>query len=377
MRPFKRPILTIFYSSLTFIVTVSIGVFRGAEAGQASLFNTPAQPLVGIYFEPVNRIDPEAYSILPASEEGLDEQTVLGKYGEWSYCDYRAPEAPEYGVDLQEVEVQEDIESGQVFQVDMSFMNNGNVRLFAEDSGCYSGAVLNVGTQKAQDRSSVFGASKYALAGWTAPNRIKMTEPYVDPGDVFNVSFESLAPEGDDIYREYYQPVVEGVAWVGEAFGVDIEVGEVTEAMKNDIQFVDELSIQATALAGLDRNLEIVLAEQMMYARFGELRVWSMQISSGHWETPTPKGNYQILSKQELRVGSKWPHYHMPYFQLWRSDGYGIHALPYLANDGGAFWYEALNHIGIPVSHGCVRTLPEDAVTAYQFTEVGNAVWIH
>ena len=67
----------------------------------------------------------------------------------------------------------------------------------------------------------------------------------------------------------------------------------------------------------------------------------------------------------------------MLYFQLFTWRGHGLHALPYLMNDGGVFWKEALSDIGKPVSHGCVRQLPEDAITLYNFTSVGTPIWIH
>lgn len=370
----KRPILTIFFASLTFIITLCVGILSN-EHVQVSLFNKALEPLYGTYFEPVIRIDPEAYSLEPGVT--LAESTHIGKYGDWSYCDYEIPVEPNYAVELQEAEVSKNIQSGQRFTVDISFKNTGNARLYSENSGCFDMPVLNVGTKKPQDRKSVFASGQYAVSGWQRGNRIVMENPYADPGDEFYMTFESIAPEGNDIYREYYQPVVENVSWIGESFGVDIPVGSPTASMTDNIQFITELSLQASSLEGIERNLEITLDDQMMYARFGDLRVWSMPVSSGAWDTPTPKGNYSILTKQELRIGSKYPHYRMPYFQLWQSSGYGIHALPYLANDGGAFWYEALEHIGIPVSHGCVRTMPEDAVTAYNFTSVGTALWIH
>lgn len=372
---FKRPILTIFFASIVFVLTLLFGLVNN-EHIQVSIFNKPIDVLYGNAYEVIVRIDPGAFD----HQEGsiyVSDDVKLGKFGEWSFCQYELPDEPEFNVDLISVEMDEDINGGEVFLVDMLFENTGNTRLLAEDSNCFGLPVFNVGTQFEQDRESIFGDDKYAISGWSSASRIKMQDPYADPGETFHVTFQSIAPRGSDIYREFYQPVVENVAWVDEVFAIDIEIDDPTEQMGDDIRFVSEISIAASDLEGLERNLEITLSDQMMYARFGDTRVWSMQISSGHWETPTPRGDYEILNKQELRVGGDWPHYRMPYWQGWRWDGYGLHALPYLGNDGGAFWSEALNHIGIPVSHGCVRTLPEDAVTAYEFTSIGTPLWIH
>lgn len=367
----RRPILTVFFASLTFMVTLMVGILTNQHI-QASLFGKPIAALSGVYFANVTRVDPEAYG-----EGNNMEDVVLGKYGEWSFCQYDLPEAPEYKVELSKVEVEENIQPGQVFTVSMTFVNAGNTRLFAEDSDCFGLPALNVGTQKAQDRESVFGSSDSAVTGWIRPNRILMVEDYVEPNEVFHVDFQSIAPEGDNIYREFFQPVIEGEAWLDESFGVDITVGAPSDEMKDDISFVTDLSIDAKQLDGLERNLEIDLANQLMYAKFGDLTVWSMQVSSGAWDTPTPRGTYKILTKQELRIGQAYPHYRMPYFQLWDWRGYGIHALPYLATDGGTFWSEALSHIGRPVSHGCIRTLPDDAETVYKFTDIGTGLVVY
>jgi len=114
-----------------------------------------------------------------------------------------------------------------------------------------------------------------------------------------------------------------------------------------------------------------------MYLKVGEEAVYQMTISSGASETPTPTGTWSVLNKQELRIGGAWPHYRMPYWQGFTSWGHGLHALPYLESDGGVFWSEALTHIGIPVSHGCIRMLPDDAVTVYEFSDVGTSLYIH
>ncbi|QQR54606.1 L,D-transpeptidase [Candidatus Peregrinibacteria bacterium] len=352
----QRPILTVLFSSAFFIGTLSIGLMNHATLS-ASIFRGGETEEVSTGLEMEMKDAPE-------------------KTGEWTYCDYQTPELPQYNVELESLSVSQDVPQGGVLAVDMIFKNTGDTRLFSWNSGCVNVPMLSVGTQKQQDRISLFSAPESALAGWTSGTRIAMDDPYADPGQSFHVRFESIAPAKDDIYREFFQPVVEGQAWIGEIFAVDIPVGTPTESMKANLNFVVDESLAVSELEGLERNLLIDLSDQMMRARFGEKTVWSMQISSGAWDTPTPTGNYEILTKQELRIGAKWPHYRMPYFQLWDWRGYGIHALPYLANDGGTFWSEAWNHIGIPVSHGCIRTLPDDAVKMYEFTEIGTPLTV-
>lgn len=372
----RRPLLTLLFASVTFAVTLLAGILshQGIETNLFGNFfsNEPLAVLTGTRLELTTRVDPSVQSGYE-----LADNVVIAKEGEWSYCDYSLPAAPTYTVELQQVNVDDSIEAGSVYAVDMVFKNTSNTRLFSFDSGCQGLPVLNVGTQKAQDRESVLGSSDLMISGWLSPNRIEMTDPYVEPDGTFHVIFQSIAPAGDNIYHEYFQPVVEGVSWISEPFAVDVAIGVPTDQMKSDISFVRNLSLAASDLSGLERNIEVILATQTMNVRFGDKTVWSLTVSTGKAKTPTIRGNFKILAKQELRVGGEAPHYRMPYFQLWDSRGYGIHALPYLATDGGTFWTEALTHIGIPVSHGCIRTLPDDAVQLYSFTNLGTPVWVH
>lgn len=103
-------------------------------------------------------------------------------------------------------------------------------------------------------------------------------------------------------------------------------------------------------------------------------------VSSGARITPTPHGSFQIYRKQLLRVSNLETPYRMPYYMAFTAnESHGLHALPYLGRSpqSSDYWYEARSHIGIPVSHGCIRFLPEDAAKLYEWTEVGTQVLIH
>jgi hypothetical protein len=70
----------------------------------------------------------------------------------------------------------------------------------------------------------------------------------------------------------------------------------------------------------------------------------------------------------------------MPYYMAFtESQSHGLHALPYLGSgpESSGYWQEALDHIGIPVSHGCVRLLPDDAEKLFRELEVGTPVYIN
>ncbi len=370
----KRPIITAIFVALTIIS--SMGVVDGQHM-QVSLFGANIQAVSGILLKHAVRIEPKVYLSDATAALSESDDSYIGKIGQWSYCDYTLPEAPTYSVEMISAEVDENIQAGQVFMGTMTFKNTGNTRLFSSKSECENVPVFNVGTQMATDRASIFGLSSVAMSGWTSSNRIKMSNEYVDPEQDFTVIFQSIAPEGDNIYKEYFQPVVENISWIGAPFAVDITVGSPSEEMVKNMSFVkDPITIAASDLVGKQKSLNIDLSDQSMSVKMGDITIWRFLISSGAYATPTPTGTFPIISKQELRIGGAWPHYRMPYFMMWRKDGYGIHALPYLATDGGTFWNEARDHIGKPVSHGCIRSLPEDATIMYAFADIGTPVII-
>ena len=107
--------------------------------------------------------------------------------------------------------------------------------------------------------------------------------------------------------------------------------------------------------------------------------VTQYRVSSGAADTPTPRGKFSIHRKQKLRVSSQDVPYRMPYYMAFTErESHGLHALPYLGNgpESSAFWHEARSHIGIPVSHGCIRLLPEDAAELFEWVAVGTPVII-
>ncbi|MBT5016728.1 L,D-transpeptidase [Candidatus Peregrinibacteria bacterium] len=285
-------------------------------------------------------------------------------------------EEPVYSAEVTEVRLTEDINTGDEFRVEIYVENTGNTTWYGISSGCLDKTMVNLGTTYEQDRASSF-FEQGTDTGWVGNNRIKMVEDVVQPGKTATFAFTSIAPEGDTIYREHFGLVAEKITWFDDfEVAVDVAVGEVTEADESVLGFMKTMSGDTASLEG-ERSFDINLSNQQMSLKVGEDTVYQMTISSGASSTPTPTGTWHVLNKQELRIGGAWPHYRMPYWQGFTSWGHGFHALPYLESDGGVFWSEALTHIGIPVSHGCIRMLPDDAITVYEFSEVGTEIYIH
>lgn len=119
-------------------------------------------------------------------------------------------------------------------------------------------------------------------------------------------------------------------------------------------------------------------AQEAFLTEYG-IVVKTYQISSGAPATPTPRGEFQIYKKEDLRVSGQAVPYRMPkYMSFTKNSAFGLHSLPYLgvSAETSGFWSEALSHIGVPVSHGCVRFLPEEANEIYEWADIGIPVFI-
>lgn len=297
-------------------------------------------------------------------------------------CDYIIPEKESLSAQVVEVRNKLRVDTGEEFRVKVFVKNTGNVPWFSTDSGCGS-PIVNLGTDNNRDHESEFYSPEIQEDdnNWIGTNRVKLDQLRVDPGEIASFTFWAKASRFSDVYREYMTPVVEGVMWLDDArISFDTMIGETGDDSGEIIQKLlysgasgSVLDIDLTA----ERRIEVDLSEQHMSVYLGDTLLRAFPVSTGAAKTPTPPGDYTISLKQEVRVGSKPPHYVMPKFLLFRKGGYGIHALPSLSRKGGdLFWTEARSHIGRPVSHGCIRVLPEDADFLYSFADIGTAVTV-
>lgn len=297
-------------------------------------------------------------------------------------CSFTAPEKPEYKGEFISREIDATVDSGGLFEVSLYIKNTGNVPWFGDASGCKGNDVMHLGTARDRDSNSVF--YNPGDMRWVARNRIAMAEARVDPEQIATFTFSSYAPNVADIFREYFQPVVEGKQWLErkeETAHVDIYIGELPWEMAGEYQKRLTYLGKTGQISTLDLSgepvVEVDISEQKMLLKFGDTVVREYLVSTGTFNMPTPLGTFKILNKQELRIAKKWPHYHMPKWQGFTPWGHGLHSLPYLANDKGVFWEEALNHIGQRVSHGCIRLLPDDAEDLYNLTNIGMKLVVH
>ncbi len=120
----------------------------------------------------------------------------------------------------------------------------------------------------------------------------------------------------------------------------------------------------------LAKRIEINLNNQELSYYLGQYRMATTKISSGKGGT-TPKGNFKIQNKS-LKAWSPYGLW-MPYWLGINGQNFGIHELPIWPNG----YREGSNHLGTPVSHGCIRLGIGPAKELYNWAEIGTAVKIY
>lgn len=121
------------------------------------------------------------------------------------------------------------------------------------------------------------------------------------------------------------------------------------------------------------KYIDVNLANQVMTLFENGRSIDAYIISSGKSGMDTPKGNF-FIENQAARPWSKQYGLYMPYWQAITPDGkYGIHELP----EWPSGYKEGANHLGIPVSHGCVRLGVGPAKRLFEWADIGTPVVIY
>ncbi len=123
--------------------------------------------------------------------------------------------------------------------------------------------------------------------------------------------------------------------------------------------------------ARLKKRIEVVLSTQTMSRYLGPKLVASHLVSTGRAGMRTPTGTFSVLNKAP-RAWSKGARLWMPFWMAFKGSAYGIHELPEWP--GGK--KEGEDHLGTPVSHGCVRLGVGAAQATYDWAEIGTEVII-
>ncbi|MCK5081228.1 MAG: L,D-transpeptidase family protein, partial [Candidatus Moranbacteria bacterium] len=120
------------------------------------------------------------------------------------------------------------------------------------------------------------------------------------------------------------------------------------------------------------KYIDIDLSEQNLYIFENGRELGAYKVSTGLRGMDTPAGEFKIMARYFRPWSAKYGLF-MPWFIQFTNQGHGIHELPEWP--GG--YKEGANHLGIPVSHGCVRLGVGPAKLVYDFAEIGTVLVIH
>ncbi|MBI4434724.1 L,D-transpeptidase [Candidatus Uhrbacteria bacterium] len=126
----------------------------------------------------------------------------------------------------------------------------------------------------------------------------------------------------------------------------------------------------------LRKRIEIDRKAQLLQYAVGPYVLGEHRVSTGKPKTPTPKGTFRIVSKNN-RAWSRRANLWMPKWMNFTGPGapagrFGIHELP----EWRSGKKEGASHLGVPVSGGCVRLGVGPAQTLYAWADVGTTVEI-
>lgn len=136
------------------------------------------------------------------------------------------------------------------------------------------------------------------------------------------------------------------------------------EEVKNGYDPADKKRVK------LKKSIEVDLKNQKLKYLLGRVKLGEFPVSSGI-KNSTPKGEFKIINKN-LKAWSNYGLW-MPYWIGLGNGKFGIHELPIWPNG----YREGENHLGKPVSHGCIRLGIGPAKIIYDWAEIGTPVRIY
>lgn len=124
------------------------------------------------------------------------------------------------------------------------------------------------------------------------------------------------------------------------------------------------------------KRIVVDISEQRLRRYEGSRLVATHVVSTGKWSMPTPIGSFAVKNKMTTAYSRRYALY-MDNWMAFTADGaYGIHSLPYWKLKNGGVYYEGVAHLGIRVSHGCIRLSPKESAEVFRWATVGTAVTV-
>ncbi len=133
---------------------------------------------------------------------------------------------------------------------------------------------------------------------------------------------------------------------------------------------VSTVPFQTITSSTYPKWIEVDVSTKRMYVYEYANLVNTFLVSAGKPSTPTPLGEFHILSKIPLQtmVGADYVQPDVPWINYFKSGGYAIH---------GNYWRPASYFGNINSSHGCVGLQVSDALWVYNWAPLGTPIIIH
>ena len=149
--------------------------------------------------------------------------------------------------------------------------------------------------------------------------------------------------------------------------GVNVAFGDIDGDGENELIALPQYFKSISHFKYIDIDLSDQVLSQFQSGRL----IGAHQISSGRVGMETPQGEFSIFQKNPRAYSASYGLY-MPFWMSFKPS-YGIHELPEWPNG----YKEGEDHLGIPVSHGCVRLGVGAANAVYDWAPIGTKVIIH
>ncbi|MFA5961208.1 MAG: L,D-transpeptidase family protein [Parcubacteria group bacterium] len=173
--------------------------------------------------------------------------------------------------------------------------------------------------------------------------------------------FAKVTEDGDENYKQIYDGVF-------ETLKPTPVVWEKDHALR-----IDQAKKYTKAKITEGKYIDVNLATQIMTTFESGTLLDAFLISSGKRGMETPVGTHQIYNKTPRAYSKAYGLYMPNWMAIVPGGKFGIHELPEWP--GG--YKEGANHLGIPVSHGCMRLGVGPAKIVYDWAEVGTPVIVY
>lgn len=176
-----------------------------------------------------------------------------------------------------------------------------------------------------------------------------------------------------DIFLKQKKQTAEQYLKIGRTSFETMQAPLPPETKQEPAEILAQARENTKPLFEVGKYIDIGLKNQTMVIFENGISLDSYRISTGKKGMETPKGQFKIENKSPRAWSKKYGLFMPNWMAILPSGEIGIHELPVWP--GG--FQEGASHLGIPVSHGCVRLGPEPAKRVYDWAELGTPVVVH